>query len=99
RLLGSLCDAGRQKHLDSRMIIANPLCEAEPAEATGQLDVSKNNIDLPSRPQDGDDILGRDAFNYGKSALAEIGGDDHPHQNLRLNHKYRAWRSLVASLL
>jgi hypothetical protein len=88
-LFGGSPYAGRQDYVNAGMVVAQPTGKAEAAQVSGQFYVRENNIDMPPGLQNGKHVARKAAFDHDIAAFAQIFGDYHSHQDLRLDDEDR----------
>src|SRR5437867_5694526 len=82
-----------QDQVDAGMLLAKPLGKTEPIHAAAELDLGEDDVDLLSGPKHGHRVVGRDPFENPVPALAQIIGNGHAHQDIRLYNENCARRS------
>ena len=70
---------------------ANPMGETETVHSVRQLSLRKDDVDLLSGTQYGQNVSGRDALEHPISTVAQIACDGHPDQNVGFDEQNCAW--------
>jgi hypothetical protein len=99
RLVGRSGGSGSQDYVNVRMMRTNPTGKTETIHLAAQPNLRKDNIDLLSGTQYGDDVSGRDTLENLVSAVAQIAGDDHPNQDVGLHDQNAVWSCAVSALV
>jgi hypothetical protein len=81
------------------MMRTNPTGKTETIHLAAQPNFRKDNIDLLSGTQYGDDVSGRDALENLVSAVAQKARDDHADQDVGLHDQNGAQRCAISALL
>ena len=97
--IGSSGGAASQDSIDIGPMLADPAGEFEAAQLAVQPDLRKDGVDFMPAIQYRHDISRGDAFQDLIPTVAQIAGDDHPHQNVGFHDQYRARCSAFSALV
>ena len=81
------------------MFLANPSGKTEPVHAAAQLNFGENNVNLLLGPEDGHHIVSRDTLENLVSAIAQIVGNYHADENVRLHNENCTRRAFAKAMV